>query len=321
MIHPEDAEFRPRPAGEWRWCETNMFPFCIPEARISATIYLVSRPELGVCMSDITIQDRITEAWEDQLYVDNQQHLPCPTSLLDYSLPNGLSVKALEPLKRYSVQYTGIDDTDFDLEFNSLMPPFDMNDPAMDPCAAARQGAGWDKAFAGHYEITGRITGRARIRGKTYDVDCIDTLDRSWGPRGERDNSNAIWFHGSFGEALTVHALVGVDPARTAEFGKLISGYVLENGTVHGLVSVSGRSERRGAYPMSSEIEVVDVRGKRFRFTGATINAGPWGPYPSVLYLQCFMRWNMDGLIGYGVQQDVLSRAYMSRNRDALAIL
>jgi hypothetical protein len=317
MIQPEDAGFHPHPPDEWRWCETNMFPFCIPEAGISATIYVLTRPALGVCMSDVTIQDRIASAWEDQIYVDNQQHLPCPASLTDYALPNGLSVRMVEPLKRWHIRYQGIDDTEFDLQFASLMPPFDMNDPAMDPMAAARHGVGWEKAFHGHYEITGRITGRARIRGTWHDVDCIDTLDRSWGPRPERDNSNAIWFHGSFGEALTVHALVGCDPARTAEFGKLISGYVLENGAVHGLVSVAGRSERHGPYPMSSIVEVEDVRGKRFRFTGATMNAGPWAPYPSIVYYQCFMRWNLDGLIGYGIQQDVISRAYLTRHRAA----
>ena len=30
------------------------------------------------------------------------------------------------------------------------------------------------------------------------------------------------------------------------------------------------------------------------------------------------MRWNLDGRIGYGVQQDVMSRAYLTRHRDAM---
>ena len=277
-----------------------------------------SKPKLGVCMSDITIQDRIVTAWEDQIYVDNQQHLPCPQSLLDYQLPNGLSVRAVEPLQRYLIDYVGIDDTEIHLEFRALMAPWDLNDPVTDPLAAQRIGQGWDKAFSGHYELTGHITGEARIRGKTYQVDCIDTADRSWGVRDDRGVTNITWLHGSFGEHLTLHAMALIDPARDANFGGLISGYVLENGQAYGLVSMTGRSERSGMYAMSTLLEAVDVRGRRFQITGATMNAGPLGPWPAVLYVQHFMRWNCNGEIGYGVQTDGITRAYATRNRDAL---
>ena len=321
MIHPEDADFHHNAESPYDWCETNFFPFSIPEARISGGFYVLTRPKLGVCMSDVTVQDRITQSWEQQLYVDNQQHLPCPQSLVDYSLPNGLSIRASTPLKNYQIDYVGIDDTELHLGFTALMPPFDMNDPAQDPKAEGRIGKSWGAAFNGHYEITGRITGKARIRGKDYDVDCIDTLDRSWGIRKERDNANAIWLHGSFGEDLTIHALVGLDPAKTQAFGPLISGYVLDNGEVFGLTELTGVSERSGIYPMSSYVKATDVRGRTYEFTGATINAAPWAPYPSIIYVQCYMRWNLDGRIGYGIQQDVLSRAYLSRHREKLAAL
>ena len=48
------------------------------------------------------------------------------------------------------------------------------------------------------------------------------------------------------------------------------------------------------------------------------MNAGPLGPWPEVLYVQHFMRWNYNGKIGYGVQTDGITRAYASRHRDAL---
>ena len=321
MIRPEDAEFHHHEKSPYDWCETNFFPLSIPEARISGGFYVLTRPKLGVCMSDVSLQDRITQSWEQQLYVDNQQHLPCPASLLDYALPNGLSIKAMVPLKHYRIDYLGIDDTELHIDFKSLMDPFDMNDPAQDPKAAARSGKGWDHAFGGHYEITGHITGEARIRGKTYAVDTVDTLDRSWGPRKERDNANVVWLHGSFGAELTIHALVQVDPARTSDFGGLISGYVLDQGKVSGLVDIEGTTETLGIYPMSSRVKVTDVAGRQYEFTTATINASPWAPYPSLLFLQSFMRWNIGGRIGYGTRQDVLSRAYLTRNRDVLARL
>lgn len=318
MIEPGQAEFQMPADADWRWTETNFWPFCIPEARISGSLYLFAKKRLGVCMSDITIQDRITTAWEDQIYVDNAQHLPCPASLLNYELPNGLKVHAKVPLKHYLIDYVGFDETEIHLEFNALAEPWDINDPETDPIAHTRIGEGWDSAFSGHYELTGRITGEARIRGKTYQVDCVDTADRSWGIRDETSVTNITWLHGSFGEGLTLHAMALIDPAHEEKFGGLISGYVLEDGIMHGLVEITGRSERAGMYAMSTILEVVDVRGKRYEITGSTMNAGPLGPWPAVIYVQHFMRWNCDGQIGYGVQTDGITRAYATRHRDKL---
>lgn len=322
MILKEHANFQFNEDSPFDWCETNFFPFAVPEHRISGSIYVLTRPKLGVAMSDVLVQDRINPAWEAQAYVDNQQHLPCPSSLLDYSLANGVSVTAVKPLEHYRLQYQGIEDTSLELDFHALMPPFDMNDPDMDPMAAGRIGAGWGgAAFSGHYEITGRITGCLRLRGREYKVDCIDTLDRSWGVRKERANGNATWIHGSFGERLTIHALIGLDPANEQGFGSLISGYVLEDGDMNGLVAVEGEVERQGLLPMSARLRVTDKRGKSFDLTAAAINGCIWAPFPSMVYAQSFMRWNHRGEIGYGVQQDVISRTYLTRHRDAIAAI
>ena len=319
MIEKHHAEFQFQETSPWDWCETNFFPFSVPEHNLSGSIYLLTRPKLGVTMVDILIQDRIAPAWEAQAYVDNQQHLPCPASLLRYSLPNGLSVEACDPLEHYTITYDGIDDTSFEIDFRALMRPFDMNDPAIDPMASGRIGAGWGgAAFSGHYEITGHIAGHLRLRGRDYQIDCVDTLDRSWGPRKERDNGNATWVHGSFGRDLTVHAFLGLDPAKRSGFGPLISGYVLEHGELSGLVSAEGMVERHGLLPMSNRLQVSDVRGRKFDLTAASINGCVWAPFPSMVYSQSFMRWNCEGRIGFGVQQDVLSRSYVTRHRDAI---
>ena len=71
-------------------------------------------------------------------------------------------------------------------------------------------------------------------------------------------------------------------------------------------------------YAMSTLLEATDVRGKRYQISGATMNCGPLGPWPAVLYVQHFMRWNFNGQIGYGVQTDGITRAYATRHRDAL---
>lgn len=320
MITKDNADFMMPEDAPYNWCETNYFSFAVPEHCIFSSIYLLTRPKLGVTMSDVLIQDRINPAWEAQAYADNQQHLVCPESLLNYSLSNGVSLEVVEPLKHYRLAYQGIDDTEIELDFHALMDPFDMNDPEMDPTAAARIGAGWGgAAWSGHYEITCHITGRLRLRGTEYRVDCIDTLDRSWGPRKERENNNATWVHGSFGKELTIHAFLSLDPARHQDFGSLVSGYVLKNGKVSGLVSAEGEVERRGTLPMSSHLRVTDQQGETYGLTAGAISGCVWAPYPSMVYSQSFMRWNHKGIVGYGLQQDVMGRDYLTRNRDVLS--
>ncbi|EPZ14343.1 hypothetical protein M622_18775 [Thauera terpenica 58Eu] len=154
MIKPEDFDYHYTADSHWQWAETIAIPFNLPDANINAVVYIVTRPVLGVCMADITLMDRISDLWEEQLYIDNQQHMPCPRSLLEFSLPNGLSFKAIEPLKHYRMRYEGIDDTRFDLELHALHEPYDINDPDMDPTAAKRHGPAWDSSWSGHYEQT-----------------------------------------------------------------------------------------------------------------------------------------------------------------------
>ncbi len=315
MIEAADAEFHLTGNQPYDWCETNFFPVTIPEHGIGGGFYVLTRPVLGACMSDVSFEDCIAQSWEQQLYIDNQQHLPCPKTLLSYELPNGLSVRALDPLKMYEIDYTGIDDTEVHIRFSALMDPFDLNDPDQDPLAANRVGKSWGEAFNGHYEITGRITGEARIRGNNYAIDCIDTLDRSWGVRKERGNKDVIWLHGSFGEALTFHVLADLQVDNKETMGKLISGYVLDDGELCGLVELEGRTTYQGILPVGMQFRVTDIRGKTFIISAEALNAAPWAPYPSMVFARAFMRWQIDGKTGYGSRQDVFSRAALTRSR------
>ncbi len=318
MIRPEDADYHVKPDSHWQWVETIALPFCVPDANINVIVYVVTRPMLGVCMADITIIDRISDLWEEQAYIDNQQHMPCPEKLSDFTLPNGLTVKAVDPTRHYRVEYDGIDDTSFRLDYHALHTAYDINDPTLDPLAAARNGPAWDSSWSGHYEMTYRITGELVLRGKRHVVDCVETGDRSWGPRPERENASVIWWHVSFGEALSCHMFVKHDIATTNEMGDLISGYILEDGTLTGLVAARGRQDYRGAMPMGGEVSVTDARGRTFDFTYSTVNGCYWAPYPSNTFLQSSLRASHRGLIGTGAQQLGLSRAYLTRHRDAI---
>src|SRR3546814_19712041 len=108
------------------------------------------------------------------------------------------------------------------------------------------------------------------------------------------------------------------DIAATNEFGALISGYILEDGELSGLVRASGRQEYKGAMPMGGAVSVTDARGKSFDFTYSTTNGCYWAPYPSNTYLQSSLTAAHKGLVGTGVQQLGLSPAYLTRHPAAI---
>jgi hypothetical protein len=97
-----------------------------------------------------------------------------------------------------------------------------------------------------------------------------------------------------------------------------IRRYVLEKGEIYGVSDSRGQQEYRKALPMVGELQVTDIRGKTFAFTYSTVNSCYWAPYPSNTYLQTSMRVNYGGKVGYRVQQIALSRAYLTRHREAI---
>jgi hypothetical protein len=73
---------------------------------------------------------------------------------------------------------------------------------------------------------------------------------------------------------------------------------------------------------MRGRLSVTDVRGKTFELSYGTTNGCSWGPCPSDTYLQSSLSVTCvitDGMRrGHGVQQIGLSRAYLTRHRDAI---
>ena len=75
MIRPEDFNYHFRPDTHWQWAETIFFPVNVPGTTLNGGLYVLTRPMLGVSMCSITFMDRLSMLWEDQAYIDNQQHL------------------------------------------------------------------------------------------------------------------------------------------------------------------------------------------------------------------------------------------------------
>ena len=97
MIGPEDIEYHVPEGITYTYAETNYFIAMIPEERILATFYTVTRKSVGVCLVDVAIYGCLSTNRGEMLYLDSQQQLPAPERLSRFETPNGLKVHAHSP--------------------------------------------------------------------------------------------------------------------------------------------------------------------------------------------------------------------------------
>ena len=319
MITAPDMKFhQPEDPDDHLWSETNYFSFHIPEMQLNGTIYSLFRPTLGVMTSFIHIWAGSTTNHQETLYTDGRAHLPIPSGqdLDDYSLANGLHIKVLPGNggnRDYQLDYIGYNDSELHLSFRGLMEPYDIHDPGMDPLADSGI-ATWSDAYKnGHFDMTAHVTGECRLHGKSYSVDCVSTMDHSWGARAECNINNMSWFHSSWGQDRTIHCIFMLDPHGLGEsYGQFMHGYVLEGDKVFGIKAGTGTAQRNGLIQESLDITVTDVRDRKFNFQGRTIANNQWNAWPGLCVYHSLMEWQLDGQIGYGECQDLISLAYIT---------
>lgn len=221
------------------------------------------------------------------------------------------------------------------------MPAFDIHDPAMDPIAAAQQeaarrraesggeasGFAWGTAYNGHFDQTGHVVGEVVLRGRRIPIDCVSTMDHSWGPRKERGGPNMSWLHAHFGEDYALHAIFSFDETEGGQQLTLAHGYVLENGVVSGLASGTGRTSRdEEFFARQVELSLIDAAGRTHELTGTGLTRFPWQAWPNMVGFNVLARWATGSgpgggdRVGYGEIQDFVDltrlTALHSRARD-----
>jgi hypothetical protein len=192
------------------------------------------------------------------------------------------------------------------------MPPFDIHDPDMDPMkakalkAAAEAGGkfAWGTAYNGHFDQTGHFTGAVRVRGKSYAIDCISTMDHSWGPRPERGAPNMSWLHAHFSPDLAMHAIFSFDPRTNGRSLSLAHGYVVERGKIFGLKDAHGEAKRRERYAETVDLVLVDSADREWKLSAVGLTTFPWQCWPNMVSFNVLGKWRCGDLVGYGEIQD-----------------
>lgn len=320
MITAKDVEYHTPAGADHRWAETYIFPIAIPEERILVMVYVVARPKLGVMLNDIYIYGTLTDNRAELLYVDSQVHLPAPERFSHIESPSGLTIKAMEPPREFRIDYVGFDDTEIHVDWNGIMDPFDVHDLKHTPHAVGTHDekmakSGLARAWNGHFDMTGRVRGTVRVRGREFQVDSLERMDHSWGERGENELPAMDSISAQFDENLAFHLITHVDlEAPSGRDQKLAHGYVLEDGVQYGVSALDITTTRLGVTVVAMEMTVIDVRGKQFRLQARVDVGAPWNIYATTCYT-ALMRWTLGERTGYGVVMEVLPLKTLNRLR------
>jgi hypothetical protein len=309
MITDKDILFHTPKQVPYDWAETGYFNFYIPEHNILGLVYVVHRAGVGATVSDIEILDRKSLSCMDTVYTDLRNHNSIPARAENFELSSGLKYSA-QSIRDYSISYDA-GNIGLDIQCTSLMEPYDIHDPSMDPMAeadstAAVANSGFGAAYTAHFDMTVRITGTLRIASRTHKIDCISTMDHSWGPRAENKFPPISWTNAHFGESLCLHAIFASDALRReGEQCIFKHGYVLIDGKVHGAKAGKLTVRRDGYFIVGADLSVTDIGGREYRARGEMLTHHPWMPYGNNYSPMGMMRWvSEDGQSGHGTYME-----------------
>ena len=243
-------------------------------------------------------------------------------NLLDYRLDNGLRVRCIEPNRVWDISYAA-PELSVDVQFKALMEPFDIHDPDMDPRATsatsattARADLSASAAYAGHFDMTGRVQGEVILHGTRHAVDWLSTMDHSWGVRQERQTGVMTWLQAHFSPELAVHAMFDFDPTvgpdRTVDLA-LTHGYVMENGVGIGLKEGTGRSDRKGLYAQRVTLDLVDARDRHWKLEGEATTGLPVQFWPGSVAFMGLHQWTCGPNTGVGTVTEFFDLIHFGR--------
>ncbi|HEX5806331.1 MAG TPA: hypothetical protein VFY31_08365 [Macromonas sp.] len=307
QIKPEDELLHPDSFKDLKddaAIETQYFGFSVPEARIHGCCYLRHHPNLNIVMGGLfvyqgvkatTVHAELCDFWNfmsDRSIKKNDLH--------EYRFDNGYGVKILEPLKRMHITY---DDAKRQNSVNLIAE-------AVQPAVMFGDG--------NHFEQTMRMTGELVLRGQRYEVDCFDMRDRSWG-KGRPETSMTLppvaWMCGTFNKDFAFNCSMldqaSGNPLLKGELAldddkALKGGWVYRDGKLGRIVRARKRvnRDRLSLASVGIELQFTDEHGREFDMRGTLVAACPRQSWSNVWLVFNYMRWECDGLVGYGDSQD-----------------
>ncbi|MHB8463976.1 MAG: hypothetical protein ACYDH6_05090 [Acidimicrobiales bacterium] len=300
----EDDALHPATDDPW-WTETWWNAWFVPERRMIGYFYPVLRPNLGVQAGGVVVYDDTAEMEWDVPVFDYDWHQPIPLGLdlRDAKFANGMTIRCLDPGRRYELGYTSRD-LELRLEVTGVVRPLVTN--ATPP---------FNK---GHIDQICHMSGEMVLAGETIPVDCLAMRDRSWGPRQDGRQPTVGY---NYAAADADNAFLAVSISKATDVWDVTTGFLVRDG-VWGHVTSGRRDVERDARgrPVTVTIDAADELGRTFSARGVAVNHCVFKTYPSMLCWNSLMDWECDGWRGWGEDQDCWHprrwRSYRAGARD-----
>lgn len=289
---------------DWWATETAWYSFHVPQRRLGGWFYSMFRPNIGTVAGGCWIWDDAAHLPWEVPYSANYTalELPADTDLADCTLPNGVSMRVLEPGMRYALGYDDGERLRCDLTFTGIMRPEPLT--------------GRDSTFgkASHFDQLGRVSGEIVLHGETIAVDCIGMRDRTWGRRPENRPRQAAYVTAAADEQTGFLAITNVRP----EGDRVAYGFLLQDGRTATLVDGERRLERDPATGWVTRIEITgeDADGRALNASGVPVSRVILNRH-TFIDINSLIHWDLNGREAWGEDQDMWPVHRWSRTRRA----
>ncbi len=340
-----DDDFHASPDGNPYWAETTWWSFNVPERKLGGWLHATFYTNQGFVIWRVYVWDPRGPHREQLRYFRMEEKVPVTDpapDLRDITIPGGgFSVRMLKPLRDYQVEFADpASDFAISLHFAGVHDP--------------RRYTPGEPPFMDHTHLDqlGHVTGELRLDGELIPIDCYSIRDRSWAPRGEprppstkpagpadppqsrvlhpggpawreiereRGRGRIQYIFGHAGPDTGFLAFVRVADGDADGWSPLNHGWLLRDGRFERLDKTTSvmKNYRDPLTGLSSHMQVrlVDLSGRTMDAEGYTVSHICERADSGSTAL---MRWDFDGQIGWGEDQDIWHPKHFTRMREAL---
>ena len=323
---PEDDTYHD-PMDDPYWVETTWWCFNVPERRLGMWLHAGYHANRNEVTWRVFAWDPSGTDPARMAYFRSRSDVPMPDTpdLRDITFPQGgFSVKMLKPLMDYQVAYRD-DDADFAVEFEhrSVHPPQRFT-PGEAPTM-----------FNPHLDQLGHVVGELTLHGERIPIDCYSVRDRTWGPRGgphsqslkpehlrgehrvshpggprwreverERGRGRIQYIFGHSDDQTGFLSFVRPQDGDAEGWSPMNVGWLLKDGEFARLDKTKSRMKvfrnPDSGWSEHMLVDVTDRRGRSLEAEGFAVSAMS----ESGAGANALMRWEYDGKVGWGEDQD-----------------